>query len=739
MHRLLVALAILAFMCLPAPGTARAQDAQPWEIAVVGPMSGNNSHLGRAMADAAQLRANQINAAGGVRGRQVRIVEHDDRNDPAYAGEVAQRVAQTGNTIVVLGHRTSGTSIAAGPVYQQNEVPVISGTATADAVTLNNPWYFRVVYNNHLQSDFIANYINGILKFEYVTLISTDSAYGKSLADAFRSSVESLPLQIAHTYEVEADDIDIDLRMAGIVSELSLAPNSGMIFLAMNAENAAHFVREMRNSGFTFPIFGADSINQEFPRYFEPDPVLKTSRGDFTDQIYAATSMIWDVANENAVQFRNAFRRAYGRWPDSGTALYYDAASLAMLALERAELTGTDLAKDRTVVRDYLASIDAQEKAFSGITGQIHFDESGNAVKTVSIGVFQLEEFVSAPVQLEPVLDPTMVPNFSDKREAGAIIPYQNGYVHATQIVYAGIDLNEVSNLDTATGNYTLDFYLWFKFRGDLDLDKIEFSNAADDIKLTTPIWSRERNGMNVQTFKVRGVFHGDFVFREYPFDEQEIVLEIRHRDRTRESLNFVVDRLGMRLTGEDVTLLQRVNEDNVFRTSPGWRVTDAEIFQDLIKTASTLGETLFYQGETAINFSRLKLTLHIARHFSSYSTTIFLPMAILFVIGLLIFFVPVDELPPRLSGGVLLLVTVALLRARLSNDLPSIGYLVAMDYIFFALQIIMWFGITVSVLCFWFFRHNRAILAKRINAVAAGIYPLPVIAVFIGIGMQVS
>jgi len=263
-----------------------------------------------------------------------------------------------------------------------------------------------------------------------------------------------------------------------------------------------------------------------------------------------------------------------------------------------------------------------------------------------------------------------------------------------------------------------------------LDLEKIEFTNAVDDIRLANPIWSRERKGMNVVTYKIRGRFHGEFQFEDYPFDQQKVVLQIRHRDRTRESLNFVVDRLGMRLTGKDVTLLDRVTEDDVFRTSQGWRITGAEIFQDLIRTASTLGETVFFQGETDVNFSRMTLTLNIARHLSSYSTTILLPLTILWVIGVFLFIVPVIELPPRLSGGVLLLVTASLLRARLSNDLPNIGYLVAIDYIFFALQIAMWFGIGVSIACFWFNQHDRVGLAKRLNLIGAAIYPIPIMVV---------
>lgn len=738
LSRLMLALLVIVLTGL-LPNTSRAQEPEPWTIAVAGPMTGDSAHLGRAMVDAAQLRVDEINLAGGVSGRTVELKIYDDKNTPQRAAEVAAEIGLNDNVLLVLGHRTSGASIAAGPSYYANGIPAISGTATADGVTAVNPWYFRVTYNNSLQAEFAANYINSVLEYDTATLISTDSVYGDSLAKAFVDSVSKLPLEISHQYSVISDSPDIDFDMADIVAELSSMPDSGIVFLAMNSVNAAHFVREMRNSGFVFPIFAPDSVNQQFPDNFKPDSVLKIRPGDFTDQIYATTAMIWDVANEQAISFREKFRTIYGALPDSGHALYYDAASVAIDAIQNADMSGEGIAAKREAVRIYLSNIDEPADAFDGITGKIFFDNQGNAIKTVPIGVFELSEFISAPIQLEPVLNPVMVPNFAEKLESKDIISFSDGYMNKTQIVYFGVDLNEVSNLNTSTGNYTLDFYVWLRYRGELDLSKIQFPNAETPIELANPIWSRERGGMQIDTFKVRGTFRGDFQFDDYPFDQQRIFLEVRHRDRTSENLRFVTDNLGMRLTGENVTLLQRIQEDGAFSASKGWQVTDAQIFQDLVKTASTLGETRSFQGETAVNFSRMKLELQIARKLTSYSTTIMLPMLILFIIGWLFFAVPIRELPPRLSGGILVLVTVGLLRARLSNDLPNIGYLVAIDYIFFALQIIMWFSIAASVVSFWMLERVSARAARRVNLISACIYPLPLFGVIVYIVLSLS
>lgn len=708
---------------------AGAQDAvKDIHIAVVGPMTGPNSGLGRAMFDAVTLKAEQTNAAGGIKGRNVKVLSYDDQNSADVAVLKATEIAGNEDMYAVIGHRSSSSSIAAGPVYKSHGIPAITATATAEGVTKKNPWYFRIVYDNKLQASFIAHYMNHVLHFEHATLIHSTDLYSTSLAEAFRNEVDNLPMKLSREYTVEADESDdLGIEMLGIVSGLSISPDSGVVFLALQAPHAAIFLEEMRNSGFTFPIFGADSINDSFPSYFEKDDVLGISQGDFTDQVYTAAFMLWDVAGAAANKFRADFHDRFERDPDGSSAAYYDAATLVLRAIEASD-TGTDIASDRKNIRDYLAKIDSLDKAFQGITGTIYFDDNGNAIKTVPIARFNKEAFVSAPVQLEPVVDPVRVPNFGDKRISGKIIAYQEGYAHATQIVYIGIDINEFSHLNTATGEYVLDFYIWFRYRGELDLEGIDFPNAVEKIPLRTPIWERERQGMRISTFKVRGKFRNQFEFQKYPFDKQEILLEVRHRDQTRESLTFVIDRIGMQLRGRDKTLLQRMQENEIFRSLPGWAMTNAVIYQDLVRTASTLGETVFYEGEAEVDYSRVNLLIDITRNLSSYSTTILLPLAVLFAISMLIYMIPVSELPARISAGVLVLVTVGLLRGRLSDDLPNIGYLVAIDYVFFLFQILMVMGIFVTIWSFWHFNGNKPDRARVINIWGAIAHPMPMV-----------
>lgn len=100
--------------------------------------------------------------------------------------------------------------------------------------------------------------------------------------------------------------------------------------------------------------------------------------------------------------------------------------------------------------------------------------------------------------------------------------------------------------------------------------EKSIFANAVSPIELINQIWSGEWNGVQIDTVKVRGTFHGDFQFKDYPFDQQHISLKVGHRGLTQESQRFVTDSLGMRLTGDDVTLLQRTQEEGALGSTKG-------------------------------------------------------------------------------------------------------------------------------------------------------------------------
>ncbi len=100
------------------------------KIAVAGPMTGDNAEYGKGFLNAAQLKADEWNAAGGVTGKQVEIVAYDDKNSSKEAASIAQKIVSEGDIVGVIGHFSSGVCMTAAPVYQENKIIEISPSAS---------------------------------------------------------------------------------------------------------------------------------------------------------------------------------------------------------------------------------------------------------------------------------------------------------------------------------------------------------------------------------------------------------------------------------------------------------------------------------------------------------------------------------------------------------------------------------------------------------------------------------
>ncbi len=109
----------------------------PITIAVAAPMTGDNSEYGIGFANAAKLMAEKWNADGGCLGREVKIVEYDDKNTSEEATTIAQKIVSDKDNIAgVIGHFASGVCMTAAPIYQENGVIEISPSSLSPGLFL---------------------------------------------------------------------------------------------------------------------------------------------------------------------------------------------------------------------------------------------------------------------------------------------------------------------------------------------------------------------------------------------------------------------------------------------------------------------------------------------------------------------------------------------------------------------------------------------------------------------------
>jgi branched-chain amino acid transport system substrate-binding protein len=136
------------------------------------------------MERAARMAVDEINAAGGANGKQVRLTVYDDGDDPERARQVAEQIAGT-SAVAVLGQVASSAAVAAGDVYKAERIPAITGAASEARVTKDNEWFFRMLRDAEGQGRFMADYAHYRFAAREIAVLREKGTAGEELRRRF--------------------------------------------------------------------------------------------------------------------------------------------------------------------------------------------------------------------------------------------------------------------------------------------------------------------------------------------------------------------------------------------------------------------------------------------------------------------------------------------------------------------------------------------------------------------------
>lgn len=588
--------------------------AQPTiHIAMAGPVTGEGAPIGRAYLQGIRLCLDEVNAAGGIDGKRVTLDIFDDQNRAELAAEMAQKIAADSRILGVIGHQFSDCSIAAGEVYREAGIPAVTPGSTNVRLTRDNPWYFRTVFNDQLQGHFIANYVRKIFAERRLTIISSEGAYGTFLANAVAREADALGIEVANRWDFDPDAPDLNSRLRRIVFDLQFNADAGVVFLATHAAQGVELVRLIRDQLIRNPIVVPDAFaSRVFTEGFDDLPKERRNPGHYTNGIHITSPMIFDTANEQAQKFREVYRERYGEDPDWVAAYAFDS---ALLLVEAIRATGAGqmepgrLSLARQWIRDYLAGLTDPDRAVAGVTGFNYFDEHGDAIKPITLGVFRQRNIISALTQVQPVYNIHRIPQFQEAVRERRILLFNGRYMYKTNVVYTGVSVNKISDLNFRDRTFALDANLWFRYQDKPDVTDIEFMNAVEPVSLGEPVDQYEHEGITSQLYRVRGRFRMDFIQNRHAFGHHFLGFQFRHRSMSQYNLIFVKDVLGM---GEAEVTAERMRSANVMGGGSEWRIQRVRVFQDVSERNSL--ENLRYlelQGE-GIKYSRFNFGILI-------------------------------------------------------------------------------------------------------------------------------
>ncbi|MCP4111175.1 MAG: ABC transporter substrate-binding protein [Desulfobacteraceae bacterium] len=675
-------------------------------IAVAVPMTGTDEETGKEILRGIKLCLDEINKKGGINDKKIELLIMDDKNQEDAAKKIASEIAG-GDPLIVIGHLRNETCLAAGRIYEEKKVPAITASAATDLVTCGNNWYFSVIPANGFQGRFIANYISKVLKTDAASIIYTKDYYGSSLSENFQAEAVKLKLKINANIGFDSSSKNKEDELERIINEIRTMNDPGVLFLATDVSDGAAIAKSLKYPGSNFTVIGPDSFaSRSFLAEINSFPQERLMPGYYSNGIYAVSPFIIDIGNEEAQHFRHEFLKAYNQEPGWIAACYYDAMFIALQAVKNAGVTGKPetTGSDRKKIRDWLTSLYNAEKSFKGVTGDIYFDRNGNVVRPPAVGAYKNQALISEPVQYMFISELKRVENIMKNILDGQIIKIDDYVMTKTRLVYTGIDINEISDLDLLNGSYTFDFYLWFRYNGDFDSENIEFVNADNLIDLgaekntlrisndiVRKVLEKKTDGFTTLTYRVRAVFQSDFEFSAYPFDHLILRVQFRHASKTRDELIYVSDVMGMRHFTKDK------DEEPGYNALRGWEIDSVSFYQNIVTSDSTLGYPTFFGSKNTIQYSQYNAAVQIKRQVMGFLLKNIFSVVIMLMTLYIIYFIPDEQFELRLSIGMGVLMTNAFLHQEVSSSL-QVGYVVAIDYAFFVVYILSTMSVVISM-----------------------------------------
>jgi len=635
----------------------------------------------------ALLAAEQANEAGGINGYQIKIAPYADKNDPTLAKQNAQVIVES-NAVALIGHSSSQTTGAVAPIYLSAGLPAINASPISSETISPFPNYFNISYTSEQQGAYLANYAWRSMGVDHATIICTDDAAASALAKKFENTFHGLGGTIVFTENINTESGVSESDIYDIVGKIFSA-DSGVLLIAANETISANLVIELKNRGFNNPIIGGDNLSTfGFIERIEKESTEQAHSGYYTDGMISTRALLPDSASGFTSQFVRDYQEAYPDITVSNSASRGYDAVLAVLKAIQTSQRGPDMARERANIHAALLQMNNPETTSYGVTGPIYFDSSRNAIRQTLFGIYQYGHLISAPIEYEPILLPERVPNLMQQIQKGHIMTLDGKYVYVTNVIYTGMDIIEIREIDQKASTYNVDFYLWFRYKPkeqdtDFQPENITFTNSESINEKDIVREEVTADGSVYKTLRVSGIFKNPFNYEAYPFDKQDLIIQFRNQNATAVFIQYVVDRPGMRYSN-DRELLNHLIDNGAFDSLLGWLPAFVNVDQSLFSTTSTLGDPQNFDSTVVTNFSLFDIRIRIERDALGFIIKSLLPLVITLALAYITFYLPLGH-SERLVIGSTALLTTAFFHLGLASALPEIGYTVAIEYFFYA------------------------------------------------------
>ncbi|MBI3552696.1 MAG: branched-chain amino acid ABC transporter substrate-binding protein [Elusimicrobia bacterium] len=336
-------------------------------LAVAVPLSGDLAADGSGILRAVTMAVDEARDAGTLP-LTIEVAAFDDKADPRAAAEIAERISRTPAVVAVIGHLTSGCSIEGSKVYARAGIPMLTPSATAPELTLQQTrvgWagprvVFRLLPSDAVQGSYAADFAYGKLALRRMAILQDQTAYGMGIAEEFRKRFLARGGAVAGVEAVSRGQRDF----SGVLDDLRRWNIDGVLFGGVYTDFAP-LLKQARAAGLGVPVFSGDGSKADD---------LFSLAGPACDGAYVTVSGVPVEHLPSAQDFVSRFKARYPRADEALRTFDDYAYEAARIVLESLRKSGPDRARLLEAIRS---------NSHETMLGDITFDSKGDTLKSL--------------------------------------------------------------------------------------------------------------------------------------------------------------------------------------------------------------------------------------------------------------------------------------------------------------------------------------------------------------------
>ncbi|MBW2999881.1 ABC transporter substrate-binding protein [Candidatus Woesearchaeota archaeon] len=368
----IIGLVLTAFMllggCATSPTGQITNKKETIEVGFITGLTGGTISFGVPAANAAQIAVDEINEAGGINGKKLKLLFEDGECNSKKATDAANKLVNI-DQIPVLFTICSTNTLAAAPIAEEKKTITFGAMSTSPAISEAGDYVFRISPKDTKGTALLAEHIkeNGYNK---IALLVAQDAYALSVKQDFEKIFTSMggDIVISETFSTEQTDFRTEL------TKIKFSKPQAIMFIPLKTENSVHFLTQMKEIGIELPLFSTRSL---------VNTKAIEEVGDLMNGVIYA-EIKFDENEEKIHSFLAKYVAKYGEDPTYSlqmTVGVYDAVNIIAESMNKCD-------ENTECIKNQLYDL----KDYQGLSGIISMDENGDPemdfeLKTLKEGI----------------------------------------------------------------------------------------------------------------------------------------------------------------------------------------------------------------------------------------------------------------------------------------------------------------------------------------------------------------